>query len=64
MIRVGSARAVRSPESRFFHSFLVLRVKAIQRVSAFVVEGRRKQVTQVTSSYLLPQVVIRVELLI
>jgi hypothetical protein len=28
-----------------------------------VVEGRRKQVTQVTSRYLLPQVVIRVELL-
>jgi hypothetical protein len=27
-------------------------------------EGRRKQVTQVSSSYLLPQVVIRVELLI
>jgi hypothetical protein len=27
-------------------------------------KGRRKQVTQVSSSYLLPQVVIRVELLI
>jgi hypothetical protein len=29
-----------------------------------VAEGRRKQVIQVSSSYLLPQVVIRVELLI
>jgi hypothetical protein len=39
-------------------------VRAKDRLSALVAKGRRKQVTQVSSSYLLPQVVIRVELFI